>query len=39
MTAIARELVSQALGEFSDNEIGAIVRLYRRPQRTGAVAR
>jgi len=30
MTAIARELVSQALGEFSDNDIGAIVRLYRR---------
>ncbi|MDP9271955.1 MAG: NAD(P)-dependent oxidoreductase [Chloroflexota bacterium] len=39
MTAIARELVSQALGEFSDNDIGAIVRLYRRPERTGAVAR
>jgi 3-hydroxyisobutyrate dehydrogenase-like beta-hydroxyacid dehydrogenase len=28
MTAIARELVSQALGDFSDNDIGAIVRLY-----------
>jgi 3-hydroxyisobutyrate dehydrogenase len=39
MTAIAREFVSQALGEFSDNDIGAIVRLYRRPERTGAVAR
>jgi 3-hydroxyisobutyrate dehydrogenase-like beta-hydroxyacid dehydrogenase len=36
MTAIARELVSQALGEFSDNDIGAMVRLYRRAQRNGA---
>lgn len=36
MTAIARELVSQALGEFSDNDIGSIVRLYRRPQQNGA---
>jgi 3-hydroxyisobutyrate dehydrogenase-like beta-hydroxyacid dehydrogenase len=36
MTAIARELVSQALGEFSDNDIGAIVRLYRRTGRTEA---
>jgi 3-hydroxyisobutyrate dehydrogenase-like beta-hydroxyacid dehydrogenase len=33
MTAIARELVSQALAEFSDNDIGAIVRLYRRSPR------
>jgi 3-hydroxyisobutyrate dehydrogenase-like beta-hydroxyacid dehydrogenase len=32
MTAIARELVGQALGEFSDNDIGALVRLYRRPK-------
>ncbi len=30
MTAIARELVAQALGEFSDNDIGAVVRLYRQ---------
>ena len=30
MTAIARELVSQALREFSDNDIGAIIRLYRQ---------
>jgi 3-hydroxyisobutyrate dehydrogenase-like beta-hydroxyacid dehydrogenase len=36
MTAIARELVSQALGEFSDNDIGAMVRLYRRARRNGA---
>jgi 3-hydroxyisobutyrate dehydrogenase-like beta-hydroxyacid dehydrogenase len=33
MTAIARELVSQALGEFFDNDIGAMVRLYRRSPR------
>jgi 3-hydroxyisobutyrate dehydrogenase-like beta-hydroxyacid dehydrogenase len=33
MTAIARELVSQALGEFSDNDIGAIVQVYRRAPR------
>jgi 3-hydroxyisobutyrate dehydrogenase-like beta-hydroxyacid dehydrogenase len=32
MTAIARELVGQALGEFSDDDIGALVRLYRRPK-------
>jgi 3-hydroxyisobutyrate dehydrogenase-like beta-hydroxyacid dehydrogenase len=32
MTATARELVSQALGEFSDNDIGAFVGLYRRPR-------
>lgn len=36
MTAIARELVSQALGEFSDNDIGAIIRLYRRARGNGA---
>jgi 3-hydroxyisobutyrate dehydrogenase len=30
MTALARELVSQAIGEFSDNDIGALVRLFRR---------
>lgn len=36
MTAIARELVSQALGEFSDNDIGAMVRLYRRSPRREA---
>jgi len=36
MTAIARELVSQALGEFSDNDIGAMVRLYRRSPRDTA---
>jgi len=30
MTALARELVSQAIGEFSDNDIGALVRLVRR---------
>jgi 3-hydroxyisobutyrate dehydrogenase-like beta-hydroxyacid dehydrogenase len=36
MTAIARELVSQAVEEFSDNDIGAIVRLYRRARRNGA---
>jgi 3-hydroxyisobutyrate dehydrogenase len=36
MTAIARELVSQALGEFSENDIGAIVRLYRRSPRDEA---
>ncbi|MDP9250207.1 MAG: NAD(P)-dependent oxidoreductase [Chloroflexota bacterium] len=36
MTATARELVSQAIGEFSDNDIGALVRLYRRPRRKGA---
>jgi hypothetical protein len=33
MTAIARELVSQALGEFSDKDIGAMVQLYRRSPR------
>jgi 3-hydroxyisobutyrate dehydrogenase-like beta-hydroxyacid dehydrogenase len=32
MTAIAREFVGQALGEFSDDDIGALVRLYRRPK-------
>jgi len=36
MTAIARELVSQALPDFSDNDIGAIVRLYRRLPRDNA---
>jgi 3-hydroxyisobutyrate dehydrogenase-like beta-hydroxyacid dehydrogenase len=36
MTATARELVSQAIGEFSDNDIGALVRLYRRAPRKGA---
>jgi 3-hydroxyisobutyrate dehydrogenase-like beta-hydroxyacid dehydrogenase len=36
MTATARELVSQAIGEFSDNDIGALVRLYRRSRRNGA---
>ena len=36
MTALARELVSQALAEFSDNDIGAMVRLYRRPRKNGA---
>ena len=35
MTAIAREIVSQALPDFSDNDIGAIVGLYRRSQRDG----
>jgi 3-hydroxyisobutyrate dehydrogenase len=30
MTALARELVSQAIAEFSDNDIGALVRLFRR---------
>jgi 3-hydroxyisobutyrate dehydrogenase-like beta-hydroxyacid dehydrogenase len=30
MTALARELVSQAMREFSDNDIGALVRLFRR---------
>jgi 3-hydroxyisobutyrate dehydrogenase len=35
MTAIARELVSQALPDFSDNDIGAIVGLYRRSRRDG----
>jgi 3-hydroxyisobutyrate dehydrogenase len=35
MTAIARELVSQAIGEFSDNDIGAMVRLYRGVPRKG----
>jgi 3-hydroxyisobutyrate dehydrogenase-like beta-hydroxyacid dehydrogenase len=39
MTAIARELVSQALGEFSDNDIGAMVRLYRRSPRQKALDR
>jgi predicted dinucleotide-binding enzyme len=34
--AEARELVSQALGEFSDNDIGAMVRLYRRARGNGA---
>ena len=29
MTAIARELVSQGLADFSDDDIGAMVRLYR----------
>jgi 3-hydroxyisobutyrate dehydrogenase-like beta-hydroxyacid dehydrogenase len=33
MTAVARELVSQALEEFSDNDIGAIARLFRRRKR------
>jgi 3-hydroxyisobutyrate dehydrogenase len=33
MTAIARELVSQGLAEFSDDDIGAMVRLYRRAER------
>jgi 3-hydroxyisobutyrate dehydrogenase-like beta-hydroxyacid dehydrogenase len=33
MTAIARELVTQALAELSDNDIGAMVRLYRRGPR------
>jgi len=37
ITAIARELVGQALGEFSDNDIGAMVSLYREP-RTAAAA-
>jgi 3-hydroxyisobutyrate dehydrogenase-like beta-hydroxyacid dehydrogenase len=37
MTAIARELVSRALGEFSDDDIGAIVRLYRPSQREAAM--
>src|SRR5438105_6696232 len=37
MTAIARELVSQALDEFSDNDIGAMVRLFRRSWRKGGV--
>ena len=32
MTAIARELVSQGLAEFSDDDIGALVRLYRRTE-------
>ena len=36
MTALARELVGQALGEFSDNDIGAMVRLYRRARKNGA---
>jgi 3-hydroxyisobutyrate dehydrogenase-like beta-hydroxyacid dehydrogenase len=36
MTAVARELVSQALAEFSDNDIGAMVRLYRRARRNEA---
>jgi hypothetical protein len=34
MTAIARELVSQALVDYSDNDIGAVTELYRR--RAGA---
>lgn len=33
MTAIARELVGQALGEFSDNDIGAVIGMYRRPRK------
>src|SRR5207237_10885919 len=39
MTAIARELVSQALDEFSDNDIGAMVRLCRRSSRKAGVER
>jgi 3-hydroxyisobutyrate dehydrogenase-like beta-hydroxyacid dehydrogenase len=33
MTATARELVSQGLAEFSDDDIGAMIRLYRRTGR------
>jgi 3-hydroxyisobutyrate dehydrogenase-like beta-hydroxyacid dehydrogenase len=33
MTAMARELVGQALGEFSDNDIGAVVGMYRRARK------
>ena len=32
LTALAREVVGLALGDFFDNDIAAIVRLYRRPR-------
>jgi 3-hydroxyisobutyrate dehydrogenase-like beta-hydroxyacid dehydrogenase len=33
MTTKARELVGQALGDFSDNDIGAVVGMYRRARK------